>query len=387
MPPQQLCGKFGVCCEQYTSVLRAELRALAEVLRIACGPLKIYVDNAQVVDGVRLGRAWCEDAKREGADIWREVWCMLSEMDGIEVLKVKAHRKFVHVLEGRIEFRHWCGNGAADLGAKAGCDAAARSSPGEWPQTCWRKAQEWYRWVTTVAADWINDTAMSGPVSKPVPKRLGKSEGSKQESRNPTRRHEIWRNSKRAWCRSCGKTSGWPEGGPTPAVFRTSCRGTMADRCGVKPPGIVFDPGAYDDGAVTLSFLHGQFAVRYREEEEESNGAGMLPTTEAVSPVAKNSSPRGHEPSLRIEEFLEDLPLDDLAGNSAQADQVHHSHRLRRNANAVWCAVCGRSAISRIGVGLQRPCRGAAEGAYPARIARMKAGRHPVTGVQLTNFR
>ena len=64
---EKFWGKFDVCSEEYTTVLRAELRALAEILRIACGPLTVYVDNSQVVDGVKMGKDWCVDAKRDGA--------------------------------------------------------------------------------------------------------------------------------------------------------------------------------------------------------------------------------------------------------------------------------------------------------------------------------
>ena len=71
-------GKYGVCSEPYASVLRAELRALAEILRITCGPLDVYVDNAQVVEGVQLGREWGVGSSREGADIWREIGVCLT---------------------------------------------------------------------------------------------------------------------------------------------------------------------------------------------------------------------------------------------------------------------------------------------------------------------
>ena len=54
-----LWGTFGTCAEPCTSVLRAELRALAEILRVSAGHLTVNVDNSQVVDGILLGRQWC----------------------------------------------------------------------------------------------------------------------------------------------------------------------------------------------------------------------------------------------------------------------------------------------------------------------------------------
>ena len=50
-------GKFGNCADTYLKVLRMELRAIAELLRVTIGPIRIHVDNSQVVDGVANGRA------------------------------------------------------------------------------------------------------------------------------------------------------------------------------------------------------------------------------------------------------------------------------------------------------------------------------------------
>ena len=62
---------------------------------------------------------------------------------------------------------------------------------------------------------------------------------------------------------------------------------------------------------------------------------------------------------------------------------AHNSHQLCHTAQVVWCRRCGRSAVSRLGVGLLRPCRGSAEGAYPARIRRLRDCRHPIIGAPL----
>ena len=59
-------GKYGSMDEPYPCALRAELRALLEILRHTAGNLIVHVDNKEVVDGVAQGRQWCCEAKRAG---------------------------------------------------------------------------------------------------------------------------------------------------------------------------------------------------------------------------------------------------------------------------------------------------------------------------------
>ena len=436
----KLWGKFGVCNEQYTSVLRAELRALAEVLRIACGPLTVHVDNAQVVDGVRHGKEWCLDAKREGADIWREIWAILPGLENVRVVKVKAHLSYRDVEEGRIPFAHWVGNGVADQWAKVGCETACTASPYQWSQTHWKRAQAWYRWVVKVATEWVTDTAMSGPIQPPGRSKgavAGNVETMPQSAAQHFESHELWRNSEMVWCRRCDKKAASKRIDRPPAIFKAPCRGTMAQRCGLRVPGIVYDRAVYDDGAVPLAFLHGQMAERWVFDAHLRDSM-PLPTASAVPmtvAVPANVAPDDSDSYPMAEVMSEDDPFGHLQCDmdnvplpvcghvtgedwtvspvsvvhgvrvpsdsavqhpppehplpGAQADherrevRVHVSHRLRRTAHVIWCAACGRSAISRIGSGLSGMCRGTADGAYPKRIARLKAGLRPISGEPL----
>ena len=59
---------------------------------------------------------------------------------------------------------------------------------------------------------------------------------------------------------------------------------------------------------------------------------------------------------------------------------AHASHQLCGTAHVIWCKTCGRHAAVRLGVGLLRKCRGTADGAYPTRLERLRAGKHPVSG-------
>ena len=47
----------GVCGEAHASILRAELTAVPETLKIAVAPICIHVDNVTVVRGFRKGEA------------------------------------------------------------------------------------------------------------------------------------------------------------------------------------------------------------------------------------------------------------------------------------------------------------------------------------------
>ena len=76
------------------SSFRAELQALYEVLKIAVPPVRIHIDNQDVVDEVSRGRKWCTLASTAGADLWRCIFDKLEELrdEGeVVVVKVKAH--------------------------------------------------------------------------------------------------------------------------------------------------------------------------------------------------------------------------------------------------------------------------------------------------------
>ena len=101
-----------------------------EVLRVTTRPIVVHVDSKTVVDGVARGRSWCEDSRREAADLWRKIWNLLDEMLGwVQVVKINAHTTYQDALEGRIPWEHWLGNAVADRWAKAGSAAASRLSP------------------------------------------------------------------------------------------------------------------------------------------------------------------------------------------------------------------------------------------------------------------
>ena len=80
-------GARGTCSEMCPMVLRSGLRAFLEILRVTVGPIVVYVDNASVVDGAAAGEKWCTRSKRDGADLWRDIWCMLNELPNLVEVK------------------------------------------------------------------------------------------------------------------------------------------------------------------------------------------------------------------------------------------------------------------------------------------------------------
>ena len=183
--------------EPWPTSFRAELRAALETLPLASPPLTIHTDNQQLVDGWVNGEKWCCSSRRDGADMWRELWARIKDIGpGIRIVKVKAHLSFIHVQRGTISQQDWCGNGLADAWAKAGCAIASKEAPVATVHSRWAKTMAWYRWVTRFATEWGgNDICGIAPPTAPSPPPLPKEW-------HPS--HEVWRNQGTAWCRACG---------------------------------------------------------------------------------------------------------------------------------------------------------------------------------------
>ena len=417
-------GKFGACDEPYPTVLRAELRALLEILRHTAGDITVYVDNDQVVQGVQRGRKWCTSSRRDGADLWRSIWTILEELPSVRVVKVKAHLTFAHVVQGRIQFAQWVGNGAADLCAKKGCEVACAPAGSALMQASWRRAKDWYRWVVAVATDWLEDTAPSGPIQARAAHATADPVCPPTAAPRSIAEHELWANRDTVWCRQCGASGQTAGGKRLPIVLRKPCRGSIATRSSASSITSSVSSATYDVGQVSLAYLHENFAVRiYPPQLEvvdeatvsppplELGGRGA-PCHEELPPSVASESEE--DPFGHLAGGFDDPPLVVNDGASAAAEMphaphaaasgvvvpsaaegsngsrgaapdtsIHVSHSLRNTAGAVWCTHCGRSAITRIGVGLLRPCRGFADGAYPARMERYLAGRHPLSGLPL----
>ena len=165
-------GRYGTMGELFCTIFRAELKAVVEVLRCACPPLTIHTDNQQVVDGWLAGKIWSCASNRDGADLWRQFWALMADIGGgVHITKVKAHVSFAKVQAGAMSRLDWCGNGLADLWAKAACALALKESPVAEYHSAWLAAIAWYRWATRFATEWgPTDTTKSASTEARTPR-------------------------------------------------------------------------------------------------------------------------------------------------------------------------------------------------------------------------
>ncbi len=193
----------GTCPDLYPSVLRAELTAVLNVLRVAMPPLRIYVDNAEVVSGFQRGEEWCLAPERDGGDLWREVWERMGEIEGeVEVLKVKAHTAEEEVDEGVITARNRYGNLHADAEARRGARLAESLAPVGTARSEFLKAVRWLGWAKRFAAVWQGDSREEDEDWGEGGRRTEEPVGPRQGA---GLRHLVWERGVALTCRRCGR--------------------------------------------------------------------------------------------------------------------------------------------------------------------------------------
>ena len=373
---------YGVCGELDPSILRAELRAVLEALRVAVPPLVIHTDNAEVVSGVQMGRELACQAAREGADLWRLVWQMLEDIGpGVEVRKVKAHTTEHDVLEGLIERQHHLGNAAADsLAVFARKVAEARVPTAVFRKTC-ERTLAWYRWCARYVSHWVTDTNAEhdeeGEEGDEHRRNLGPS--TVRRSKELELPHSLWSTGGASvQCQRCGLQ--WASTS-LDKVRRRPCRGC--------PSGRLLARTHHEADVLRLTM---SYSVREMEKKgavpipdvaqgEEAEEAGTVPEEgqwQEEDPFGHLYSGMGHaEPHVPALEG-ETARSGELDYSSQQAVEAR-AHLIRRKGSIAWCEVCGRWAIARVGRGLSGVCSGKL-GSYAIRRARLREGRHPLTG-------
>ncbi len=194
----------GTCTELYPSILRAELTAVLNVLRIVVPPARIYVDNGEVVKGFEEGPVWCTAAGRDGGELWREVWERMEDIGGgVTVVKVKAHTDPGAVEEGIITERNRYGNMQADAEAKRGARLAETLSPVGAAKSELIKGMRWTGWVRRFAAVWAADH--DEQEEEAARGARGADEGRPKGRAAAGLRHLVWERGLEWKCRRCGR--------------------------------------------------------------------------------------------------------------------------------------------------------------------------------------
>ncbi len=196
----------GTCAELYPSILRAELTAVLNVLRIVVPPARIHVDNAEVVRGFAEGPRWCTAVGRDGGDLWREVWERMDDIGGgVTVVKVKAHTEEGAVEEGIITERDRYGNMQADAEAKRGARLAESLSPIGVARGELVKGMRWMGWVRRYAAVWRADHEEED--GEGVREVRAAGEGGPRGKAAAGLRHLVWERGLEWKCRRCGRVA------------------------------------------------------------------------------------------------------------------------------------------------------------------------------------
>ena len=73
-PLRGMYGSTEAELEVQRTIKRAELTAFLCLLNKVFGPIKVHVDNKEIIDGQWRGERKCIDPKAGSADIWTNVW-------------------------------------------------------------------------------------------------------------------------------------------------------------------------------------------------------------------------------------------------------------------------------------------------------------------------
>ena len=162
---------------------------------------------------------------------------------------------------------------------------------------------------------------------------------------------------------SCGNSFATPPS----AVAKRMCKGPLPTRV-LQSLGLRQSPE--DAHAHTEVEMQAMGATPWRPEPLQTP-----PEADEVIPVPVRRRLRGKQP-----------PPPATVGVARAAvlrKEAESQHLLVTKGRVTYCERCGRWAIDRISLGLQRKCAGSVEtklGAYRVRRDRLRAGRHPLTG-------
>ena len=152
-------GLYGTCPDPFPTAFRAELLAVERVLAYAWPPVKLHIDNQEVINGISRGKLWCCNSMRPAADLWRKIWWRIDDIgiDSLTFVKVKGHATDNDVLIGNSTWWSRRGNQHADFYAGRGADVSEHLAPVEQARQRHDYAKRWYRWLLTLASHWPDD--------------------------------------------------------------------------------------------------------------------------------------------------------------------------------------------------------------------------------------
>ena len=404
--------RYGTLGGPNISSYRAELRALLEALRCAVPPLRIHTDNQPVLDGLACGRSWCVSSRAAEADLWREVWVLLESkrrLGEVSVVKVRAHTGWHELLERVISPKDQYGNWLADAAAKAGARQAEVEAPAAAFRAQAAKALTWLKWVARYAAHWVKDTAaLEGTLARrPCRAEVQKPEFDFGDTHLS---HEVWAIGGSMVCRRCGVGRQFPGGHAV--ILPRKCEGTAAGRAAARttgninymwtqfaltraelmvrggrllsakgPPKWLVDPGRLPEAAETperLAALTRYLHTASGADEEVQMLAAVPPWLQAPSwmPAPLVQPWEKEEEALRR---LQGCVRVDLGPRLT-------GHKLAFAGPVAYCTRCACFALERLGCRFKGKCElpsGRALSAVSYRLARLRAGKHPITGKAL----
>ncbi|CAK0865267.1 unnamed protein product, partial [Prorocentrum cordatum] len=94
------------------SILRTELYALLQALRVGTPPMRIFTDCQNVVDGVMAGPAWLDKRSRPHLDLWECISQAIAELGGLgpsTVQVLKAYIQKYRLVRDILEFGAYIG--------------------------------------------------------------------------------------------------------------------------------------------------------------------------------------------------------------------------------------------------------------------------------------
>jgi len=296
---------------------------------LALPPCRIWVDNQEVVDGWRKGRAWCCSAARSSADLWRKFWAKIEDIgaDGICIEKCKGHATQADIDVGRSTLFLQTGNDHADHFARRGVEVAVAQVPVKLLKDAYAEARQWYEWLLSLCGHWPADI-------DPRPKASEKASG-----------------------------KGGYESGRSTARNVGAVRSVQLGRSGHMPQHpLPMQPNGQFGHCTRARLTH----------PPQQAGANAL-EGQAAPPIA---GPIGDSPAAKANVTI--------AKVVAVVDRgVHSSHGMRTAGPIFFCNVCGSCAEHRVGKALKDACIGAGHGSQgpkASQLNNLRAGRHPLTG-------